>query len=45
MDGPRPVIKEMTQTGIIEIKFTKTLAKISDEIDVSILKYELEPGV
>ena len=45
MDGPRPVIKKMTQTGIIEVRFSKTLADISEEIDLTTLKYEVEPGV
>lgn len=44
-DGPRPVFKTVTQTGLVELTFTRILSKISDDIDLKTLKYEAEPGV
>lgn len=44
-DGPQPFIKKTTQTGVIEISFSKPLADISQKIDLKSLKYEAEPGV
>ena len=45
--GPKPIFKETTQTGQIEINFVPKLTKISKDIDIKTLKYEdeAEPGV
>ena len=45
LDGLIPLINKMTQTGEIEIKFTKQLTEISDEINLKTLQYEVEEGV
>ena len=39
-DGPRPYIYDITQTGIVDIRFTRKLMKIPDEIDILTLKIE-----
>ena len=39
-DGPRPYIHEMTQTGIVDIHFTRKLMKIPNDIDITTLKIQ-----
>lgn len=39
-DGPRPYFHDMSQTGIVDIRFTRKLMRMPDEIDVSTLKLE-----
>ena len=36
---PVPFIKSASQKGLLEIIFTKTMAEISDEIDLTTLEY------
>ena len=40
-----PHISRTTQSGFIEIKLTKELMAMSDQIDLKTLTYEAAPGV